>query len=109
MVERYRRYLLVERGLTQATAHVYVEAVRPLVASFATDAGVQLERITAADVSMFVLAEADRRQGTSIRSVTTALRSLLRFWHVEGLVDGSLAGAVPGDRRVATRWASSAP
>lgn len=96
MVERYRRYLPVERGLTPGTAHVYVEAVRPPVASFATDARVELERITAADVSMFVLAEGNRRKGTSIRSVATALRSLLRFWHVEGLVDGSLAGAVPG-------------
>jgi site-specific recombinase XerD len=96
MVERYRRYLLVERGLTQGTAHVYVEAVRPLVASLATAARVELERMTAADVSAFVLAEANRRQGTSIRSVATALRSLLRFWHVEGLIDGSLIGAVPG-------------
>jgi integrase/recombinase XerD len=96
MVERYRRYLLVERGLTQGTADVYVDAVRPLVASFATAARVELERMTAADVSAFVLAEANRRQGTSIRSVATALRSLLGFLHVEGLIDGSLTGAVPG-------------
>jgi site-specific recombinase XerD len=52
--------------------------------------------MTAAEVSAFVLAEANRRQGTSIRSVATALRSLLGFLHVEGLVDGALAGAVPG-------------
>jgi integrase/recombinase XerD len=91
MVERYRRYLLVERGLTQGTAHVYVEAVRPLVASFATDARVELERMRAADVSAFVLAEANRRQGTSIRSVATALRSLLQA--------GGGAGRRVADRR----------
>jgi hypothetical protein len=37
------------------------------VASFATDARVELERMRAADVSAFVMAEANRRQGTSIR------------------------------------------
>ncbi len=96
MIERYRRYLLVERGLTKGTAHVYVDAVRPLVARFATDGRVELERMTPADVTAFVLAEANRRPGTSIRSVATALRSLLGFLHVEGLVDESLTGAVPG-------------
>ena len=96
MVERYRRYLLVERGLRRETARVYVQAVRPFVAGFAAGDRVELERMTAADVSAFVLAEANRRGGTSIRSVATALRSLLGFWHVEGLADGSLTGAVPG-------------
>lgn len=52
--------------------------------------------MTAAEVSAFVLAEASRRQGTSIRSVATALRSLLVFLHVEGMLERSLAGAVPG-------------
>jgi integrase len=52
--------------------------------------------MTAADVSAFVLAEATRREGTSIRSVATALRSLLGFLHVEGVLERSLIGAVPG-------------
>jgi site-specific recombinase XerD len=55
-----------------------------------------LERVTAAAVSAFVLAEASRRPGTSICSVATALRSLLGFLHVEGLLECSLTGAVPG-------------
>jgi hypothetical protein len=67
---------------------VYVEAVRLFVAGLVTDGRVQFERMTAAEVSAFVLAEANRRQGPSIRSVATALRSLLGFWHVEGLVEG---------------------
>ena len=52
--------------------------------------------MTAADVSAFVLAEAERRQGTSICSVATALRSLLGFLHLQGLIERSLSGAVPG-------------
>jgi len=43
-----------------------------------------------------VLAEATRRRGTSIRSVATGLRSLLGFLHVEGVLERSLTGAVPG-------------
>ena len=96
LVERYRRYLLVERALTRGTADVYVEAIRPFVAGFEAGERLELERLTAADLSAFVLAEARRRQGTSIRSVATALRSLLVFLHVEGLVERSLESAVPG-------------
>jgi integrase/recombinase XerD len=95
-VERYRRYLLVERALTTETARVYVEAIRPFLASFEQANRLALQRVTAADVSAFVLAESKRRRGTSIRSVATALRSLLGFLHVEGMLERSLTGAVPG-------------
>jgi integrase/recombinase XerD len=96
LVERYRQYLLVERALTVGAARVYVTAIRPFVERFDGPAGIELERVTAAEVSAFVLAEASRRQGTSIRSVATALRSLLVFLHVEGMLERSLTGAVPG-------------
>lgn len=96
LVERYRRYLLLERTLTVASARLYVRSVRPFLEGFETGGRVEAERITAADVSAFVLAEASRLPGTSIRSVATALRSLLGFLHVEGLVDRPLGGAVPG-------------
>jgi integrase/recombinase XerD len=79
--------LLVERALTIETARVYVESIRPFLASFELADRLALERVTAADVSTFVLAEANRRRGTSIRSVATALRSLLGFLHVEGMLD----------------------
>jgi len=96
LVERYRRYLLVERALTPGTATVYVTAIRPFVASFESGERLELERLIAADVSAFILAEARRRPGTSIRSVATALRSLLAYMHVQGLVQRSLTAAVPG-------------
>jgi integrase/recombinase XerD len=96
LLARYRRYLLVERALTTGTGRVYVEAIRPFVAARAGAERVELETVTAADVSAFVLAEAARRPGSSIRSVATALRSLLVFLHVEGLLGRSLTGAVPG-------------
>ena len=96
LLERYRRYLLVERVLTVESARVYVTAVRPFVERFVVGDRLELDRMTAADVSAFVLAEAERRQGTSICSVATALRSLLGFLHLQGLIERSLSGAVPG-------------
>jgi integrase/recombinase XerD len=96
LIERYRRYLLVERALTPGTARVYVAGVRRFVERFDGPEGLELGWVTSAGVSAFVLDEARRRPGTSIRSVATGLRSLLVFLHVEGLVDRSLTGAVPG-------------
>lgn len=96
LIERYRRYLLVERTLTPASARLYVRSVRPFVDRFERADRLELERVTSAEVSAFVLDEARRLPGTSIRTVATALRSLLGFLHVEGLVDRPLAGAVPG-------------
>jgi site-specific recombinase XerD len=96
LLERYRRYLLLERTLTPESARLYVRSVRPFVERFQVADGLELERMAAADVSTFVLDEARRLPGTSIRTVATALRSLLGYLHVVGLVDRSLTGAVPG-------------
>jgi integrase/recombinase XerD len=96
LLERYRRYLLVERALTVGSVRVYVRSVRPFVTGLEGPGGLELERVTAAEVTAFLLAEATRRRGTSIRSVATAMRSLLAFLHVEGSLEQSLGGAVPG-------------
>jgi integrase/recombinase XerD len=96
LVERYRRYLLLERALTPASVKLYVRSVRPFVERFQGADGLELERVTTAEVSAFVLDEASRLPGTSIRTVATALRSLLAFLHVQGLVERPLGGAVPG-------------
>jgi site-specific recombinase XerD len=105
VVERYRRYLLVERVLTPGSVRTYLQSVRPFLARFERDGRLQFERITAAEVSAFVLAEASRRPGTSIGSVATTLRSLLGFLHVEGMLERSLRG---GSRRGCVAWGGSA-
>jgi site-specific recombinase XerD len=96
LIERYRRYLLLERVLTPESAKLYVRSVRPFLERFDGVERLELERVSAAEVSAFVLDEANRLPGTSIRTVATALRSLLGYLHVVGLVDRSLIGAVPG-------------
>jgi integrase/recombinase XerD len=96
LLERYRRYLTAERGLTVATARGYVDIVRPLVESRVDAAGdVELWELSPADVLGFVLAQTGRRSRKSAQLLVSALRSLLGFWHVQGLIARPLAGAVP--------------
>jgi site-specific recombinase XerD len=51
--------------------------------------------VTPQDVLGFVLADCQRRPRRSAKSMVSALRSLLRFMHVEGLIDRPLAQVVP--------------
>jgi site-specific recombinase XerD len=95
VLARYERFLLMERSVTVTTARIYVRSIRPFLVGFEHDGQLVLERLTAADVSAFMLTETARR-GTSICSVATALRSLLVFLHVEGALEQSLTFAVPG-------------
>jgi len=96
LLDRYRRYLTIERGLTAQTARGYVDVVRPFAESRVDAAGrLELWELSAADVSGFVLAESARRSRKSAKMLVTGLRSLLRFLHVEGVTARALAGSVP--------------
>jgi integrase/recombinase XerD len=96
LLEQFRRYLTVERGLSAGTARGYVDIVRPFVESRVTSTGVvELWELAPADVLGFLLVEAGRRSRKSAKLLVSALRSLLGFWHVKGLIGRPLAGAVP--------------
>jgi integrase/recombinase XerD len=96
LLEQFRRYLTAERGLTAGTVRGYVDIVRPFVESRVTSTGeVELWELSPADVLGFLLAETGRRSRKSAKLLVSALRSLLGFWHVQGLVGRPLAGAVP--------------
>lgn len=95
LLERYRCYLLVERGLAAGTVRGYVDIVRSFVAGRVAADGSGLERLAARDVSAYVLAECPGRSQGSAKLLVTALRSLLGFLHVEGVLAESLSGAVP--------------
>src|SRR6266511_4248870 len=77
LLGRYQNYLVCERGLTERVVSNWVPAVG------------------AAEVSAFCARELPRRSGSAARNLAAALRSLLRFLHVEGLVGAPLAQAVP--------------
>lgn len=97
LLERYRVYLVGERGLAAVTARGYVDMVRAFVCSRedAADGELDLRGLTASDVLGFVLAECPRRGRSSAKLVVTALRSFLGFLHVEGLIARPLAPVVP--------------
>lgn len=95
LLERYRRYLLVERGLAAGTARDYLDAVRPFLDGREAGGGLRLERLTAAEVCAFVVARCPGQARGSAKLTVTAMRSLLGFLHVEGVIPRPLAGAVP--------------
>lgn len=86
LLARYREYLLRERGLSRATAELNVRMVRPFLAGRAAEGdGADLERLTAGEVAAFVVAQS-RQRPKSVGRMVTALRSLLGFLQVEGVI-----------------------
>src|SRR6266496_2211430 len=96
LLGQYRDYLTTERGLTTTTAALNVRMVRPFLADQARmrQGRLDLEQLTAGEVAAFVVAQG-RQRPKSVKRMVTALRSLLGFLHVEGIVDQPLATAVP--------------
>jgi len=95
LLKGYWRYLTVERGLTTSTVRAYVDMVRPFLIGRASTDGLGLEHLTTGDVTAFVLAECSRRSRCSAKLMVTALRSLLGYLHVRGVLEKSLQAAVP--------------
>jgi integrase/recombinase XerD len=95
LLGRYARWLAAERGLAETTIRRNVELVRPFVAGWEAAGRVALERLRAADVTAFVAARCQGARGGTTPRMVGALRSLLGFLHIEGLIDQPLATAVP--------------
>lgn len=96
LVEHYRTYLVHERGLAVGTVVSYLHVAGLFFSSTRSPEGaLDLERLTAAEVTDFVLAECAARKVGSAKSVVCGLRSLLRFLYVGGHTPRQLAAAVP--------------
>lgn len=107
LLDAYRRYLVIERRLAAATVRGYVDVARRFLSRNGGDRRVGYGPLmTCSDVTGFVVGEADRYGVGSMKTVTTALRSLLRFLFLTGVTETDLAGAVPA---VAGRRATSLP
>ena len=93
-LERYRRYLASERGLTapEVTRHVVTAG---MFAEHARAAGRGWAAVTAADVTGFLAAQCAALGRASACKRISQLRSFLRFAHVDGLTASALAQAVP--------------
>lgn len=97
LLERYRHYLTVERGLGDRTARGYVDAIRHFLRGRISHDGLELDldHLSAADVKAFVVARCPRQSRSPAKLTVTALRSLLGFLHVEGMIGRPLVAAVP--------------
>jgi integrase/recombinase XerD len=96
LIERYRAYLRVERGLDPGTIANYVRVVTGFLA---TQRGRQLEALSAADVSQFMTSQCRQVSTRAVERLATGLRSFLGFALVEGLISRPLTGAVPSIAR----------
>jgi integrase/recombinase XerD len=92
----YYRYLSIERGLSDHTVlDAYGPAARLFLAGREGPDGLGLERLCAADVSSFLARECPKRGVSGARDLVCALRSLLRYLHLAGLIEAPLVWAVP--------------
>lgn len=94
LLQRFRAYLRGERALGAASARGYVDLVAAFVEECVRDRG-DLRGLTAAEVTSFLVGESRRLSPKTLQRSATALRALLRFWHVQGLTATSLVEAVP--------------
>lgn len=91
----YRRYLLVERGLSEATVDGYESAARLFLSERDGLKDLELERLTAADVSGFLAEECASLSVSAAIRLAQVARSLLRYLHLAGLIPAPLDWAVP--------------
>lgn len=105
LLERYRRHLLIERAVATATARLYADEARSFLDRRRAPDGeaLNLTDLRSADVVSYVVERCSRRGHGAAKHTVKVLRSLLRFLHLEGILEGSLAAAIPSvsNRRLA--------
>lgn len=95
MVGAYRLYLVGERRLATAGVLARSEVARRFLSMLDGGHGLQLDRLTPAQVTKFVLGESRRYRPSSMKVLTVALRCLLRYLFLSGVVDRNLSASVP--------------
>src|SRR5437773_238365 len=82
----YRSYLLRERGLSNATVDCYERRARRFLVDRAGADGLDLDRLTAAEVTDFLACECPLRGTGEGQLLVAAMRSLLRYVYATGLI-----------------------
>jgi site-specific recombinase XerD len=91
----YRRWLVAERGLAEATVIRYENLARRFLQTHSVGDGVEAEALTGAEVVAFLLRESERVSVGSAKGRVAELRSLLKFLFMRGLTPRLLTTAVP--------------
>jgi integrase/recombinase XerD len=95
LVKKYSDYLARERGLAASTIRGYGDFARRFIAGRPASIRLKWDKLKPADITDFVLREARRWSVGQVKNEVTALRSLLRYLHVEGRLANELASCVP--------------
>jgi integrase/recombinase XerD len=96
LVDRYRSFLAVERGLAESTVDSYVKLADRFLATLAGSGAIAFDELTPGDARRFLSREAQRLNAPeAVRYAGSSLRALLRFLFVEGWTALPLAEAVP--------------
>lgn len=95
LLQRYRRYLVEERGLVPTTVRYYLLDARLFLANWVGGSGCSLDELNAARVTAFMVEHCTGRGVGSAKILVTVVRSLLRFLVLDGSVLVDLSGAVP--------------
>jgi integrase len=96
MLDGFGRYLRTERQLAECTVRLRVHLVRPFLAGLAgPDGRVCLDQMSPAAVARFVADRSRVYAIGSVKQVTVALRSLLRYLFAAGLFERDLSPSVP--------------
>ncbi len=95
MLEDYRRYLRIERGLRPATIGIYLWNARLFMSLACGDDTTMVHALTARDVAGFVTALAQRQRPSSVNTTVVGVRALLRWFYATGMIDKPLAQATP--------------
>jgi len=95
LVEDYRRWLVSERGLADATVAAYLRTAELFLCRREQRGGLHLEGLTAGEVRGFVVEQCRWRRVAAAKVLVTGLRSLLRFLFLAGHIPHQLASVVP--------------
>ena len=105
LVNGYVRYLADDRGLAPGTIAYYADRARVFLSSRPEPLVADLRRLTASEVTAYVMDGCGQGSVDSAKRLTTSLRSLLRFLFTKGWVAVELAPAVP----TVAGWRASLP
>jgi len=92
LVEDFRRWLTVERRLAPATVDHYLWAARLFLSAFE---GRDLQSLSAGDVLEYAARQWPTFSVAAAKASASALRSLLRYCYLNGVIDRQLALAMP--------------
>ena len=95
LLERYRCYLIQERGLATSTVAAYLHVARLFLSNRSPEGELDLKHLNAAEVTDFVTVECRARKIGSAKHIVSGLRALLRFLYAKDHAESPLAAAVP--------------